>query len=193
MLAAAGHAIARLGPAFTLADVAAEAGIAAGTLIHHYGSKHGLLTAMIEADTASLRREMGSASGAVEDPVAAMIHALTAWYAPLDDPTTAANSLAQLAFDLADGTLRALMAKFYAVMEEELQLLLSRAFASGDLPGAPPIPIAARILTAIADGTAMHWSACPDDGLCARLSVDLVAVLNGWRHAPHSDQEGRLQ
>jgi AcrR family transcriptional regulator len=193
MLAAAGQAIARLGPAFTLADVAAEAHIAAGTLIHRYGSKHGLLTAMIEAATASLRREMRSASGAVDDPVATTMQALIAWYAPLDDPATAANNLAQLAFDLADGKLRALMAEFYTVMEEELQLLLGRAFASGDLPGAPPIPVAARILTAIADGTAIHWSACPDDGLRARLGADLMAVLNGWRRAPHSDEEGRLR
>jgi AcrR family transcriptional regulator len=191
MLDAAGRVIARLGPGFTLADVAGEARIAAGTLIHRYGSKHGLLTAMIETAIASLRREMGSAGNAIDDPVEAVIQALVAWYAPLDDPVTAANNLAQLAFDLADDRLRVLMAEFYTVMKDELHPLLSQAIASGALPGAPPIPVMARILTAIADGTAIHWSARPEKRLRARLHADLAAVLYGWRYSPNLNEEER--
>jgi len=186
MLTAAATAIARLGPAFTLADVATEARIAAGTLVQRFGSKHGLLVAMATAAIASMQRDMRAAVGAADDPVEAVMQALIARYAPLDDPTTAANNLTQLAFDLADDELRALMGEFYAVMEAELGPLLRRAVAAGDLPGAPPVPVAARILTAIADGTAIHWSARPADGLCARLHADLAAVLAGWRRAPHT-------
>ena len=46
IIAAAGRVIGRSGPGFTLAEVAAEAGVAAGTLVHRFGSKHGLLVAM---------------------------------------------------------------------------------------------------------------------------------------------------
>ena len=49
MVQAAGAVIERLGPSFTLADVAKEAGIAAGTLVQRFGSKHGLLVAMTRA------------------------------------------------------------------------------------------------------------------------------------------------
>jgi AcrR family transcriptional regulator len=118
------------------------------------------------------------------DPVAAPVLALVRAYAPLDDPATAANNLAQLAFDLADAELRALMAGFYAVMEAELAPLLDRAITRGRLPGAPPVPVAARILTALADGTAVHWSARPVDGLCDRMRADLDAVLAGWCREP---------
>jgi BetI-type transcriptional repressor, C-terminal len=83
------------------------------------------------------------------------------------------------------------MAEFYAVMEAELQPLLDRAVAAGDLPGAPPVAVAARVLTAIADGTAIHWSTCPVGSLRARMRADLEAVLAGWRRDPHTPRGGR--
>jgi len=123
-----------------------------------------------------------------DDAAAAVAQALIGCYAPLDDPATAANNLAQLAVDLTDDELRALMAEFYAAMEAEVGALLRRAVDAGTLPGAPPIPVAARILTAIADGAAIHWSARPDGGLCARLGADLAVILAGWRRAPHPER-----
>lgn len=193
MLSAAGAAISALGPSFTLADVAREAGISAGTLVQRFGSKHGLLVAMIQTAIVSMRSAMSAALAGVDDPVAAVKQSLSKWYAPLDDPRTAANSLAQLAFELADGELRELMAEFYAVMEGELRPPLTRAAAAGDLPGAPPVPVAARILTAVADGTAIHWSARPAGSLCARMSADLEAVLAGWRRDSNIGRVGEGQ
>jgi AcrR family transcriptional regulator len=181
ILVAAGAVISRLGPAFTLADVAAQAGVASGTLVQRFGSKHGLLVAMTRAAIDSMRRDMRSAAGEAGDPVAAIVQTLTGRYAPLDDPATAANNLAQLAFDLADDELRELMAELHAGMEAELRPLLHRAVAAGDLPGAPPPAVAARILAAMADGTAIHWSARPAGGLRARMRAELEAVLGGWR------------
>jgi AcrR family transcriptional regulator len=186
LLTAAETAITRLGPAFTLADVAREAQVAAGTLVQRFGSKHGMLVAMTKAAIASMQRDLRAAVADVDDPVAAVLQALVGWYAPLDDPHSAANNLAQLASDLADDQLRELMAEFYAVMEAELQPLLARAVAAGDLPAAPPVAVAARVLTAIADGTAIHWSTCPTGSLGARTRADLEAVLAGWRRDPHT-------
>jgi AcrR family transcriptional regulator len=193
MLTAAGVAISRLGPGFTLADVAGEARVAAGTLVQRFGSKHGLLVAMTKAAIAALPGEMRAAVADAGDPVTAPVVALVATYAPLDDPATAANNLAQLAFDLADAELRALMAEFYAVMEAELAPLLDRAIGRGALPGAPPVPVAARILTALADGTAVHWSARPAGGLRDRMRTDLEAVLTGWRSGSADDQGDKDQ
>jgi AcrR family transcriptional regulator len=176
LLDAAAVSISRLGPGFTLADVAAEARVAVGTIAQRFGSKHGLLVAMIRNAIDGMRTGIrGSVVGI--DPVEGVIHALVTAYAPLDDSSTAANNLAQLAGDLADGELRGLMAEFYAVMEAEIAGLVELA----ELPGAPAAPVAARILTAIADGTAIHWSARPEGGLCERLRGDLTAVVAGWR------------
>jgi AcrR family transcriptional regulator len=154
MLSAAALVIGRLGPGFTLADVAKEARVAVGTLAKRFGSKHGLLVAMTKAAIDDMRRQMHQAS----DPVEALVRA----YAPLDDPLTAANNLAQLAADLSDVELRGLMGEFYAVMEEEVGRLTD--------------PVTARILTAIADGTALHWSTRPDGSLAERLRHDLRIV-----------------
>lgn len=180
LLGAAGVAISRLGPRFTLADVAAEAQVAVGTVAQRFRSKHGLLVAMTQGAIDAMRGQMRVSGGG--DPVGAVIHALVDAYAPLGDPATAANNLAQLAFDLADDELRRLMAEFYSVMEAELAVLVGDAVMAGDLPGAPQAAQAARILAAVADGTAVHWSARPEGSLGERLRADLSAVLSGWRH-----------
>jgi AcrR family transcriptional regulator len=178
LLTAAGRVVSRLGPGLTLADVASEAKVAVGTLAQRFGSKHGLLVAMTRTAIDGMRGQMrGPVPG--DGGADAVVRALVAAYAPLDDSATAANNLAQLAADLADDELRGLMAEFYAVMEAEVTALIR--LAAGALPGAPPAPVAARILTAVADGTAIHWSARPEGGLCDRMRADLAAVVAGWR------------
>jgi AcrR family transcriptional regulator len=177
LIEAAGTVIGRRGPGFTLADVAAEAKVAVGTVAQRFGNKHGLLVAMTRAAVDSMRGRMRKAEHG--DAVGAVVHALVTAYGALDDPATAANNLAQLAVDLADDELRGLMAEFYSVMEAEVAALMKEA--AGELPGAPPPERAARVLTALADGTAVHWSARPAGGLAERLRTDLYAVLDGWR------------
>jgi AcrR family transcriptional regulator len=173
ILDAAAREISRLGPGFTLADVASAAQVSVGTVAQRFGSKHGLLVAMTKGAIDSMRGRM---RGFVyDDPIGAIVHAIVAAYAPLDDPHTAANNLAQLAVDLADDELRGLMAEFYSVMEAEVAVLVERA------AGLAAPPNAARTLTALADGTAVHWSARPDGRLSERLAQDLSAVLDGWR------------
>ncbi|MGH3380481.1 MAG: TetR/AcrR family transcriptional regulator [Actinoallomurus sp.] len=187
LIGAAGVAISRLGPGFTLADVAAEARVSVGTVAQRFGSKHGLLVAMTRGAIDGMRGQLRgpgdgpSGNGDGDDPVSTTIRAIVDAYAPLDDPATAANNLAQLAGDLADPELRLLMAEFYSVLEDELAALVTRAIEAGALPGAPPAAQAARILAALADGTAVHWSARPEGALGDRLRADLSAVLGGWR------------
>ena len=184
LLAAAATVISRLGPAFTLADVAEEAQVVVGTVAHRFGSKHGLLVAMMEAAIESLRREIRAAVADAADPVAAVKRGLLEHYARLGTPGAAANNLAQLGVDLADDDLRDGLSRLYAVMEAELHPPLARAAAAGELSGAPSTPVAARILTALADGASMHWSARPQGELVNRLDADLEAVLAGWRRPP---------
>jgi AcrR family transcriptional regulator len=181
LLSAAASAISRLGPAFTLADVATEARVVAGTLVHRFGSRHGLLVALMDSAIASARRRMAAAAGSCDNAPAAVRALLVDRYAPLDDPLTAARNLAQLGFDLADSDLRERLAAMYAAVRDGLCTLLEQAAARGELPGAPPAAIAARILAAAADGTALHWSARPEGSLRERLTTDIDAILTGWQ------------
>ncbi|WP_039739186.1 TetR family transcriptional regulator, partial [Saccharomonospora halophila] len=49
LLEAAGAVIGRVGPGFTLAAVAEEAGVSVGSVAGRFGSRHGLLVALTEA------------------------------------------------------------------------------------------------------------------------------------------------
>jgi AcrR family transcriptional regulator len=162
LLDALSQVINRVGPGFTVADVAAEAGVSVGTVAQRFGSKQGLLKALSRAAivrVASTVRAAGSVRAA-----------LVAVYTDLDDPQTAPRNLAQLATDMADPELRVLLGEFYATLAAELAPML---------PGAPPE--AARLLVSLANGTAIDWSIRPTGRLVDRLAHDIDVVLDGWR------------
>jgi AcrR family transcriptional regulator len=160
LLSALGTVISTRGPGFTVADVAAEAGVSVGTVAQRFGSKHGLLKALSLQGLQQVRDQVRAAPD--------IRTAILDVYRGLDDPATAANNLGQLATDLADLELRALLGEFYAVLEAELAV-----------HGSPQL---ARILAALANGTAITWSVDPRGSLLDRLAEDIDAVLKGWQH-----------
>ncbi|MGC9669331.1 TetR/AcrR family transcriptional regulator [Planosporangium sp. 12N6] len=180
LLAAAGAVIARIGPRFTLADVAAEADVVAGTLVQRFGSKHGLLVALSRMTIEAVPGAVAVAADGTDDPVQVLRDGVVEWYAGLDDPAAAANNLAQLAVDFGDDELRDLLAQLYESVDVQVAALVRRAVRAGALSGAPPPDRAARILTALAEGSAIRWSVRPRGSLRDRVRADLDAVLNAW-------------
>ncbi|MCK2236317.1 MULTISPECIES: TetR/AcrR family transcriptional regulator [unclassified Crossiella] len=176
LLDAVGVVLGRSGPAFTIADVAKQAGVATGTVMQRFGSKHGLLLALSRAHRGTQTEAMRAAAAAADSPRAAVLAAAAVGYELLDNAEQAANNLAQLGVDLADPELREELTRGYAAVNEELRVLLTAAA----LPGAPPPEQAARILGALAAGTAVHWSVRPRGRLVDRVLADLDAVLAGW-------------
>ncbi|SER32816.1 transcriptional regulator, TetR family [Lentzea albida] len=164
ILNAVAAVIDRRGPEFTVADVAAEAGVSVGAVAKRFGSKSGLLQALTKAGTEEVRRRMREA-GTVRE-------ALLTWFDRLADPVVATNNLAQLGVDLIDPELRALLARHYAVLEEELEVLC----AAEELP-----PTAARVLAALVYGISMDWSVRPRGDLLQRTAEDVDLVLEGMR------------
>lgn len=176
-MAACGRAIGHYGPGFTLAQVAAEAGVAVGTVSGRFGSKHALLLAMLTAGTADLERRMLAAAARHDDPDAAILAAVLVTAEGLTDPATAPQHLAQLGADLADPLLRNGFADLRAVVHRVLRRLL----AAAALPGAPTPARAARIVAALAHGTLQDWALRPSGSLTHRLRADVDAVLSAWR------------
>jgi AcrR family transcriptional regulator len=164
LLGALAQVIAMRGPAFTVADVAAEAGVSVGTVAQRFGSKHGLLVALSQAAIDQIPARIRSAE--------TVLDALVNVYKDLDDPATVAHNLSMLANDLADPQLRLLLGRLYSVLADELGELVR------GLPGAPPQ--AARLLVSLANGTAIDWSVRPEGRLVDRLTADIGAVLEGW-------------
>src|SRR5688500_10949650 len=62
LLAAAAQVIARKGPGFTIADVAARAEVSVGTVAQRFGSKSGLLQALTRQTAADVTRRMRQAA-----------------------------------------------------------------------------------------------------------------------------------
>jgi AcrR family transcriptional regulator len=173
VMAACGRAIGRHGPAFTLAQVAAEAGVAVGTVAGRFGSKQGLLLAMTTAQSDVAEERMAAAAARHTDPVAAVLAALLVATDGVDDPATATNHLAQLGVDLADPALRAGLAVLRARVHRALAGLLT-AF-----PRAPGN--AARILAAMTHGAQLDWALEPKGRIGDRVRDDVTAILETWR------------
>ncbi|TCO64751.1 TetR/AcrR family transcriptional regulator [Actinocrispum wychmicini] len=167
LLAALAQVINDKGPGFTIADVAARAGVSVGTVAQRFGSKHGLLKALSQA---AITRAVDVVRAAAPGGPRA---ALVAFFGDLDDPAAASRNIGQFAVDLADPELRTLLAELFATLVAELTPLLH------DLPGAPPH--AARLLVSLANGTAVDWSIRPRGSLVDRLTTDIDTVLDGWR------------
>jgi AcrR family transcriptional regulator len=175
LLAACGRMIGRHGPGFTLAQVAAEAEVAVGTVAGRFGSKHNLLLAMMTVGRASVSPLMCAAAEGL-DPVAAITAAVLVTAEGLADPATTANHLGQLGVDLADPALRT----GFAAMRASVHEVLTDLFAAADLPGAPSPAQAARIVAALAHGAVLDWSLNPTGALADLLKADLDAVLTTW-------------
>jgi AcrR family transcriptional regulator len=172
ILNALGEVISEQGPGFTIADVAARAGVSVGTVAQRFGSKQGLLKALGVAGVQGIESKVTAAAAAASTPLEAVRAAVLNVYRDLDDPATAANNLGQLAADLADPELRALLGEFHTVLENSLLPLLR----SADLPAG-----LARLLVSLANGTAIDWSVRPRGRLVDRLGADMDIVLKGWR------------
>jgi AcrR family transcriptional regulator len=177
LLSACGRVIGQHGPGFTLAQVAAEAGVAVGTVSGRFGSKRGLLLAMTEFANAGAAGRMHAAAAAHTDPIAAVTAAVLVTAEGVDDRATTTNHLAQLGVDLADPALRAGVTDLRVLIHG----VLTSLFAAADLPGAPPPQHAARIIAAMAHGAILDWALRPTGRLADRLREDIEAVAGAWR------------
>ncbi|MGH3879906.1 MAG: TetR family transcriptional regulator, partial [Actinophytocola sp.] len=133
LMAACGRTIGAHGPGFTLAQVAAAAGVAVGTVAGRFGSKHGLMLAMMTAASDGVADRMRAAAARHTDPVAAVLAAALVTTEGVDDPATTTNHLAQLGVDMSDPALREGLAILRGRVREVLRSLL----ATAGLPGAP--------------------------------------------------------
>ncbi len=178
LLKAAETVIGMVGPGFTLAQVAAEAGVAVGTVAQRFGSKNGLLQALSRANTESVVGRMREC-GELADPVEGLRAAVVVIYEGVGSAETAANHLGQLGVDIGDPELRALLGEHFTAVEAEIRRL-TRA-AARDLPGAPGVVRAARVLLGVANGASLDWSIRPKGRYVDRVGQDVDAVLTAWK------------
>jgi AcrR family transcriptional regulator len=178
ILRAAVEVISRAGPAgFTLAAVAGEVGLVAGTLAQRFGSKRGLLLALgahTARETEALRARVRSAHPSALDALTALI---VETMAPMATPESYAHHLAFLCMDLADPELHEQALAAQQAQTEAIRTLLTEAVDLGELrPGTDPEVLAGTV-QAVATGAGLMWALDRDGTLDQRLRRELDAIL----------------
>lgn len=177
LLDGAARAISRLGVLrLTLADVAAELGISPGTLMHRFGSKRGLLLALLHRSV-----------GRVEERFAAMRAKHRSAYTTLlalgdlmgryvESPAALANHLAFLQVDLADEEFRRLTLAEARAIRKQIRSLIGEAVAAGRLARCDADKLA-RAIQATMNGSLLQWAIDPRGKLAPWIRSNLVTVL----------------
>lgn len=158
VVAATARVLNRLGPArTTLAEVAAEVGLAPATLVQRFGSKRGLMLAFAEAQAAAATEPFDAARGKHASPLAALRAALTAASQDVASREHIANNLAVLLDDLDDEELRAAAVRHATAVEKAIRELLDAAVSAGELATSDTKALALTVQAAW-NGAVIQWA-----------------------------------
>lgn len=197
ILEAAFLVLGRLGPErLTLADVGAEAGLSAATLVQRFGSKREMLLCLsrhgTEADDVRFKRAMTSNASPLESLFAAAMDRVGSTDSPVVQSNRLAFTLSQL--DDPEFHRTALDASDRAV--DGYQRMLQDAIEAGELSedGVDPASLA-QTIHAMTFGSMVAWAIFQRGCLRAKVRNDLEVLLNPFRPAtqasPTHQQNGR--
>jgi AcrR family transcriptional regulator len=183
IVAGAFRAIGRRGAAVTLADVAAEAGMAPSSLAGRFGSKRGLLDAVAQAAAAGAAEAFARSRRREAGPLDALVAALADLARTVRTRPAFAHHLGLLQADVADPALRRVAARHAAALRGSARELLEEAVAQGELaPVADPDALARAVHVAY-NGSLVAWALGGRGALAAAIDHDVRAVLAPWRLA----------
>ena len=182
ILAAAGRIIGRLGPSrFTLADVAAEVGLSAATLLQRFGSKRGLMLALAGAAVESADACFGTIRAAHPDSALdALLAAATDMARHVESPEVMANHLAFLQLDLSDPDFHRLALENNARVLAGYRALLDDAVAAGELAPCDTGRLA-RAVGAMSGGSLIAWAIMREGEVAPFVREDLETLLSPYR------------
>lgn len=180
--------IGRVGPdGLTLAAVARDAGVVAGTLAQRFGSKRGLLLAIADHSASGADALLASVRARHPRPLDALAALLVESAAPLATPESYANHLAFLCVDLTDPAFHVRALAMHRGRRETVAALLAEAAATGALrPEADTWELADAALE-ITSGAGLVWALDREGTLDARLRKALDTVLRP--HLPEAAAE----
>jgi AcrR family transcriptional regulator len=181
VLAAARRIIAQLGAArLTLAAVAREAGLAPATLIQRFGSKRGLLLALVEMGVDEVEAGCRAARSAHRSPLAALVDATTDVTRRVTSPEELANRLAFLQMELTDPDFRRLAVEHARRAEAGYRALLDDAVAAGELLPCDTVQLS-RSVAALSGGSLIAWAVRRKGSARQWVKDDLMTLLAPYR------------
>ncbi len=172
----------RLGPnQWTLADIAAEAGLTAGALVQRFGSKHGLLVALTEQGADSVPALFAQLRATHTSPLEALEGYADCVAQMGESPGGLAHHLAYLQLDLTDPDLhRNVRAQAHA-SRVAIRELLEAAVAAGELAAGVDTNSLARSVEATLSGSLMTWAFYQEGAAADWLREDLAMLLQPYR------------
>jgi AcrR family transcriptional regulator len=182
VFAATQRAMMRLGPAqLTLHEIAVEAGLTAGALVQRFGSKRGLLVAMMETLADGPRQYFAELRTAHGSPLAA-IYAYADCFGQMGEtPATLAHHLSYLQLDLTDPDFLRYTSAQARATREELRGLLDAAVAAGELTKGVDTAALARAVEVTISGSLMTWPFYREKPLPAWMRDDLDRLFEPHR------------
>ncbi|MBA3270687.1 MAG: TetR/AcrR family transcriptional regulator [Acidobacteria bacterium] len=168
----------RRGPTeLTLADIATEVGLTAGALVQRFGSKRGLLLALMERFAGSSGAMFASLRATDPSPLAA-IYAYAHCMARMGEtPDALAHHLGWLQQDLTDPDFRRLTVMQALATRRELQRLVAEAVKAGELQQTIAPARVARAIEVTVGGSLMAWAVHQKGTAKSWVHHDLDAVL----------------
>ncbi len=187
VFAAAYRVMQRVGPdEFTLAAIAAEAGLTAGALVQRFGSRRELLAKLAAASAASAP-DLGAHFRAQHAHAVCALGAYVLCFAAMaTTPDAMARSLAYLHNDLTDPVLRKHLVAQARAGRASLVALATNAKQEGDITAGTDVVALAHLLEAIMSGSLMSWAIHRDGSARTALRRDLRTAL-----VPYLSAQGR--
>jgi AcrR family transcriptional regulator len=181
VFAAAQRAMERLGPSeLTLADIAEEAGLTAGALVHRFGSKRELLLTLANRWGGSAK-EMMDGLRARHRSALAVVRAYAECMALLaKSPDALARNLAYLQIDLTDPDFRKPMVTNARATRKELESLIREAVDARELRKDTDARELALSIETVVSGALLTWAVHREGAPAAWMRARVDALL-----APH--------
>jgi AcrR family transcriptional regulator len=175
---AAQRAMARLSPAeLTLREIADEAGLTPGALVQRFGSKRGLMLALMERWSGGAHEMFDGMRAAAATPLGAVRAWAGCMAAMGDAPPGLAHHLGWLQQDLGDADFHPYAQRNARDSRAELRRLLADAVAAGELPADVDLDDATSLLEATVGGSLLSWGFHRDGSAQAWVAADVERVL----------------
>jgi len=181
ILSATARMISRVGPVrMTLADVGEAVGLVPATLLQRFGSKRGLLLALVEQSVESVNARLAELRAAHASALDAAIAAASDMAEHVKTPEELANNLAFFQIDLSDPDFHRLALEHSRRVRAGYESLLEDAIAAGELARCDTAALASA-LQAVAAGSLLNWAIHRDGPVAAWVRADLETLMAPYR------------
>jgi AcrR family transcriptional regulator len=181
ILAATNRVIANVGPRFTLADVAKEIGLAPATLLQRFGSKKGLILAVLSSGGGMSEDPLVTIRANASSPLGAVFDYAECFAQMAPSPEVLANHLAFLQMDLTDPDMHELAFAQAKEARSTLRKFLNDAVAAGELKPETDTGRLATAIQSLTGGSLLSWAILREGTAKRFVRRDLETLIEPYR------------